>query len=133
MRTFTKILTATLAAATLAGSFAVATEANAQSRRYYGGRYYDRHDRTGAAVAAGIAGLALGAALSDRGRGYSYGYGYGPSYGYYDGGYYAPRYYGGYYEPRGYYGVPRYYGRGRACTFWEHDRWGRAYRVRGWC
>lgn len=125
MRKFTKIMTAGLAAATLAGSFAVAVEANAQPRRHYG-RHYDRHDRTGAAVAAGIAGLALGAALSDRGRGY---YDYGPRYGYRPG-YYAPRAYG-YYEPRGYYHYPRY--RGRACTFWEYDRWGRAYPVRGWC
>ena len=55
------------------------------------GRGYDRgYDRDGgAAIVAGVAGLALGAALADRGD-----YGYAPDYDYG----YAPAYYG--YAPR---------------------------------
>lgn len=53
------------------------------------GRGYDRDDNAGAAIVAGVAGLALGAALADRGD-----YGYAPDYGYG----YAPAYYG--YAPR---------------------------------
>jgi hypothetical protein len=56
----------------------------------YGRGGYERDEGNGGAIVAGIAGLALGAALSDRGD-----YGYAPSYGYapaYDYGYaYAPR------------------------------------------
>ena len=60
-------------------------------REYRGdyGRGYDR-DGGGAAIVAGVAGLAIGAALADRGDyGYApdYGYGYAPAYGYG----YAPR------------------------------------------
>jgi hypothetical protein len=127
MRKFT---TAALAALALVGGTTAATSADAQTRYYRGG------DRTGTAIVAGIAGLALGAALSSRG-GYGYGYGYGPSYSY---GY--PSYgYGsgyGYYGPS--YGYDSYYGRpyapryrARICTFWRHDRWGRAYPVQGRC
>ena len=67
-----KALTAALAAATLVGGVAAASDAAAQGR-------YRRHDNTGAVVAAGIAGLALGAALSSGGRSY-----YAPNYGYSD-------------------------------------------------
>jgi hypothetical protein len=128
-----KILTAAVTAATLIGGIAAASDASAQGR-YRGGRGYNNN---GAAVAAGIAGLAVGAALASGNRGYyggygggyyaprAYGYGYGP--GYYNRGYYAPppRYYGG----RGYYGG----GYGRSCVYWDYDRWGRAYQVRGRC
>jgi hypothetical protein len=97
-----KVLTAALAAITLGGAVC-ATAAPAQARdhdRYYGGRYYGgghRHNDAGVAVAAGVLGLALGAAIAgDRGdydRGY-YGRGYyDRGYGYYDRGY-SPGYYG---------------------------------------
>ncbi|HLZ84390.1 MAG TPA: hypothetical protein VKQ54_12555 [Caulobacteraceae bacterium] len=73
-----------------------------ESRGY--GRGYDRgYDRDGgAAIVAGVAGLALGAALSDRGDyGYApdYGYGYAPAYGY------APRCFWQNQPYRTYYGV----------------------------
>lgn len=94
-----KTLTAAMAALTLGGAIA-ATAAPAEARdwghrggydgHYYGGgRYYGR-DNGGAAIAAGVLGLALGAAIADSGphyyRGgyyppppppYGYGYGYG--------------------------------------------------------
>lgn len=115
-----KIIAAGLAALTFLGA---ATAAQADSR-------YRRHrDRdNGAAVAAGIAGLAIGAALAsgsrDRGyynngyydRGYGRGYydrGYGR--GYYGRGYYAPR---GYYD-RGYYAAPRRYRYARECRVYQ--------------
>jgi hypothetical protein len=101
-----KFLTAALAALTFGGAVA-ATAAPAEARPhgyhggYYGGhRYYGRHhdNDAGVAIAAGVVGLALGAALaSDSGsrgyydRGYRGGYGYSsyydPGYGYYDDGY----------------------------------------------
>jgi hypothetical protein len=116
-----------------------ATAASAQSYRhggYYGGRGHHHHrggDKTGAAIAGGIVGLALGAAIASNNndrydRGYSrydrgYGYGYGRGYGY---GYAPPppppRYYGGYgYGPRYGYGYGR---RGRDCwTTRDYDRY----------
>lgn len=128
-----KIVTAAVAAATLIGGIAAASDASAQ------GRYRrDRGGNTGAAVAAGVAGLALGAALANNNRGYSYGY----APGYYGGGgvgYYGGGYGGGYYD-RGYYAPPRYYaprgayyGGPRTCMYWNYDRWGRAYQVPGRC
>ena len=107
-----KTLAALAAALTFGGAIAAsATPADARSHGYggyggyYGGyRYYGhRHDNdAGVAVAAGVVGLALGAALASGSgrRGYYnngyydngyydggyYGYGY-PAYGYYDGGY----------------------------------------------
>ena len=90
-----KIIATGLAAATLLSGLGIGSTASAQWRHHY-----YRHGG-GAAVAAGIAGLAVGAALADRP--YYDGY-YGP-YGYY----YGPRcraysvwdpYYGGYVERR---------------------------------
>jgi opacity protein-like surface antigen len=79
-----KALTAAIAAITLGGAVcAAAAPAEAQHWRggyghgYYGGHY--RHDNGGAAVAAGVVGLALGAALASN-------------HNYYHGGYYAPAY-----------------------------------------
>jgi opacity protein-like surface antigen len=101
-----KLLTAALAALTFGGAVA-ATAVPAQARPYgYGGHYryyggYRHHgDSTGAALAGGIVGLALGAAIASSGSrdryygGSYYGRGYYPRYGYsyYDYGYdYAPR------------------------------------------
>ena len=101
-----KLLTAGLAAATLLGTLSVATESSAQRRGYHRGG--------DGAVVAGITGLALGAAIASGDRGYYYGprYAYGPGY---------------------YYGAPYYAGYHRTCYYWHHDRWGRAYRVAGWC
>lgn len=112
-----KTIAAALAALTFAG--AMATTAEAHDRRYR----HSHRDNDGAAVAAGIAGLAIGAALAsgqrDRGyydnryrdRGYYGRPGYGPPvrYGYYDNRRYRQRcetvrrwdpYYGGYVRVR---------------------------------
>ncbi|OYX31372.1 MAG: hypothetical protein B7Y99_10315 [Caulobacterales bacterium 32-69-10] len=134
-----KILVAAVAAVTLAGGIAAASDASAQGRYRRGG------GNTGAAVAAGIAGLAVGAALASN-RGYGYGYGPGFNGGYYGpgpvyGGFYGRPIYGpparfvgpGYYGGRGYYGGVYGRGVGRACVFWDYDRWGRPFQVRGRC
>jgi len=100
-----KTLTAAMAAITLGGAVC-ATAAPAEARGYYhggyGGHYY-RHDNGGAVAAAGIVGLALGAALASD-HGYRHSYGYGPYYS----SYYGPAYYD--------YGPPVY----RVC---ESERW----------
>lgn len=110
-----------IAAALIAGS-SLAGTAPAQA-----------HDRTGAAIAAGIIGLGLGAAIasSDHHDRYDYGYAYdaGPT-GYYEA---APAYYGyGYSEPYYYGGYNSgYYGRGYHDREWrgrdrdwrDHGRW----------
>ncbi len=89
-----KILTGGLAALTLIGTIAAATDAGAASRR---GDY--RRDNSGSAIAAGALGLALGAALAGNGSVYYgspyYGSSYRPYYRdrYYDRRYYAPRSY----------------------------------------
>jgi len=92
-----KTFAAGLAALTFGGAMAAAAlPATAQAREWHGGHHrgWDRrHDDAGAAIVAGIAGLAIGAALADNGhqrydRGYGYGYGYAPGYGGYG---YAPR------------------------------------------
>ena len=88
-----KFLTASIAALTFAGAIAAGS---ASAQPYRNNRDYDRHNRSdaGAAVAAGIAGLAVGAALADGGRGrYADGYYYGPPRYAYEH-YYGPRYYG---------------------------------------
>jgi uncharacterized membrane protein len=107
-----KFITSALAAVTAAGAVA-ATAVPAEARDYYrhgGGHYYGhRHNGSNdAAVAAvaGIAGLAIGAAIAGNGSGrgyssgrsgyssgYSTGYSYDPRYDSYYGDYYeAPRY-----------------------------------------
>jgi hypothetical protein len=134
MRKTNKILTAAVAAATLAAGVSVATESSAATWRgdYRHDHYRRGHDDTGTALAAGIAGLALGAMLAGNGSStyyssgyYTPGYAYAPSYGY--GTYYAP----GYYAP-GYYGYG-YHHRPHVCAVWRHDRWGHAYRTTAWC
>jgi hypothetical protein len=117
MRTTKKLITAAVAAATLAGGLATATESSAQTRRSH-----HRDDRAGAAIFAGIAGLALGAAIAGDRNGQRYDY--APPYAY------APYPYA--YAPRSY--AYRYRGPyARTCVYWRHDRWGRPYRVSGWC
>jgi hypothetical protein len=118
-----KALTAALAAITLGGAVC-ATAAPAEAQHYrggyggYGGHYRHDRDNGGAALAAGVVGLALGAALASNSHGYGYDRGdYG--HGYYDRGYYDRGYYGrGYYAPSyAYgYGYPAY----RTC---ETTRW----------
>ncbi len=89
-----KILTGALAGVVAAGALAAAVPASARDWDH-GGRGHYRHGDSGAAVAAGIVGLAIGAALASGGRhddyGYSYSYGpparydYGPAPDYYAG------------------------------------------------
>ena len=109
-----KIIAAGLAAVTLTSALGSAVTASAQDR------WRHDHDRggNGAAVAAGLAGLAVGAALANGGRGdYRGGYYYGP-----------PRYA---YEH--YYG-PRYYGPHRCATsqIWDPYVGGYVQRTRCW-
>ena len=112
-----KILTASLAALTLAGAIG-AGSASAQDHRDWH-RGHD-HDNSGAAVAAGIAGLAVGAALAsgDQGRydGYRGGYYYG-----------SPEYAYRYYYGDGYSGARRCHTR----NVW--DPYARAYIQRTRC
>lgn len=68
-----KALTAAMAAITLGGAV-VATATPAAAEHYrgggdYGGHEY-RHDNGGAAIAAGVVGLALGAAIASNHHGY---------------------------------------------------------------
>src|SRR5687767_10631148 len=96
-----KLLTTALAAVTAAGA-ALATAAPAQAERYRHYRHHrDNDDAVAAAILGGVAGLALGAALSSNGgrsRTYYNGYSYDPRYDGYRGGYYRDR---GYYGDRG--------------------------------
>ena len=103
-----KFLTTGLAALTFAGAMA-ATATPAAAQRYYGGGNHYRHHHgsndAAVAIAAGVAGLALGSALSSSGSHQSYyrdSYSYAPQ-PYYGGGYGG---YSGYYEER-YYAPPR--------------------------
>jgi hypothetical protein len=111
-----KILASTLAAVTAVGAV-LATAAPAQAERdRYSRHHHDNDDEVAAAVLGGVAGLALGAALSSGSRSRYYDNGYYRS-SPYRSGYYDRRYYGGYYD-RGYY--PRsyaydYYDRPRVC------------------
>lgn len=110
-----KIITSALAAVTAAGAV-LATAAPAQADRYRHHRNRNNDDAVAAAVIGGVAGLALGAALSngdrrrDRGyydrRYYDNGYRYDPRYDSYRGG-----------RPYAYYG-----GRDRYRTCISRDR-----------
>ncbi len=100
-----KILTGAIAALTVVGATA-ASIAPASAREWHGGGGY--HRGGGDAVAAGILGLGIGAALAGGSHYYS-----GP--GYYGRGYYYAR--------------PAYYG-GDCRTEWRWSyRWGRYERV----
>ncbi|HWK36942.1 hypothetical protein [Sphingomonas sp.] len=88
----------------LGASAVVATATPAEAQRY--NRGYRHHDSTGPAVVAGIAGLAIGAAIASNGnRRYD-------DRGYYDRGYYRGGYRDGYYRDRGYYNDGYYARRG---------------------
>lgn len=120
-----KSLVAAVAAVTFGGAVAAsATPADAQS--YYRHRDRDRNnDAAAAAIVAGVAGLAIGAALAGNSRNRSYdsrGYYQDP---YYGGGHYGTRYnYGTSYGYAPYSYAPSYsYGyRGRTCTVRERVR-----------
>ncbi len=100
------VLGATLGASVLTAA------APAEAQRYY--RHRDR-DNTGTAIVAGIAGLAIGAALASSSSNRRYDRGY-----YYDG--YDPYYRNGYY-PRSYYrdDYRRYRGYERCTTRRVYD------------
>ena len=104
-----KIMTAAVAALTIGGALAASVPASAQN-------HYDRgyrHNDDGAAVAAGVAGLAIGAAIASGDR--------GP----------APYYYNA--PPPAYYNGPAYYsyyGHCHTSCRWS-PHWGRYVRVRG--
>lgn len=111
-----KILTTAMAALTLVGAgLASATPAAAHDWNGYG---YGRHDNdAGVAIAGGIVGLALGAAIASHSNHYGYGGGYysqpyySSSYGYGSG--YGSGYSSGYGYGSGYgsgYGQDSYYG-----------------------
>lgn len=108
-----KIITGALAALTI-GGLALGAAAPASARDWD----HREHGGGGAAVAAGLAGLAVGAAIAGDHGGY---YAPGPVY-YDEPGYYAP----------GYYARPAYYGYyGRCHLRWRWDPyWGRYVRVR---
>lgn len=104
---------------------ALTVAAPAEAQRYRGG--YRGHDNTGTAIVAGVAGLAVGAALASSANRDRYYY----DDGYYDGGYYgpayAPAYYGPSYYDDGYYRAPPrvYYDRR---VYRGYDRGYRGYR-----
>ncbi|OQW40826.1 MAG: hypothetical protein A4S12_09620 [Proteobacteria bacterium SG_bin5] len=118
-----------LVALTLGATLATAATP-AEAQRWYGGRgrtviVRDRGIGAGGALAAGIAGLAVGAAIAgNRDRYY-----YGPPRGFYGPRFYGPRYYAA--DPY-FYGPPRgYYYRGPRCFIdrrWD-PYWGRPVRV----
>lgn len=125
-----KVLASAIAAVTFGGAvLATAAPAYAEHYNSYGG--YNRHrgngDTAAAAIVAGIAGLAIGAAIAskdDNRQRYSRGYGYNDSYGYGDSYGYRNNYGTGYgYDSRsdGYYrqhrhGYDGYYDQNRTCV-----------------
>lgn len=113
-----KFLTATAAALAL-GGVTLGAAAPAEARYYHGG-YYHHHGGTGAAVAAGIIGLGVGAAIAS-------------DHGYYGRGYYGPAYYGpAYYAPPP--PPPGYYYGGPPCrTDWRWDGWAHRYVRVSYC
>ena len=117
-----KILTGGLAALTLGG--AVLGGASTASARDWDHHYHGGNG--GAALAAGIAGLAVGAALASSS---DHGY-YGDRY--YSGGYYAPQPAYAYAPAPAYYEGPVSYSYYRNCRIeWRwNGRWGRYERVR---
>lgn len=108
-----KILTAAVAALTVAGGVAaVAGPAQAEPYRYYN-RHKSNNNDAGVAIAAGVVGLAIGAALassSSNKRSSSY-YNNGYSQQGYAGGYGGSYYGNGYQQP--YYNAPYSYGQDR--------------------
>lgn len=89
-----KFIASALAAVTAAGAV-LATAGPASAERYRHRHHNDNDDEVAAAIIGGVAGLALGAMLSDgdrRGRRDTYyynGYSYDPRYDRYNGGYYS--------------------------------------------
>ena len=108
---------------TVLGASVLTAVAPAADAQRYGYRNYRHHDDGGAAIVAGIAGLAIGAALAGNDR-------YNPRYDY-DRRYYQQR---GYYPTDGYYYQDyqqRYRGWDRCRTRWAYDPYyGRQVRVR---
>jgi len=130
-----KLLTLSLAATTAISAVAFSTAASAYDFRDYYYRNHDNNDVAGAAIVAGVIGLAIGAALASSshnngyydngyyGRGYNnYGGGYG-SYGYsqpyYGGGYGGYGSYGGYGYGQPYYGGGYSYQRCYTTRSWD--------------
>jgi hypothetical protein len=142
-----KTLSVALAALTLAGGALSAGAADARDYRHYnGGHYYNRgHNNDGAAIVAGIAGLAIGAAIAGGGHdryrdnGYRGGGYYRPGYydrSYYDRGYYDRGYYDREYYDRDDYAGPSYaygYAPRRCRTFTQWDPYADAYIRRTNC
>ncbi|SOB86522.1 hypothetical protein SAMN06297144_1628 [Sphingomonas guangdongensis] len=101
------------------GASALTVAAPAEAQRW--GRYrHHRGDNTGTAIVAGIAGLAIGAALTSRDRydpRYDYDYRFYDRRGYFpNDGYYARRYYNDGYYNDGYYNRGGYYGGYNRCV-----------------
>ena len=118
--TIGRVAAGVAALAMVAGASAASAQGYRHGGGYYGGGrgYHHNGNDVGVALAGGIVGLALGAAIAGNNNGprYSSGYGYG----------YAPpppppRYYGGYGYARPYGGG---YGRGSDCwTTRDYDRY----------
>ncbi len=114
------ILTGALAALTIGAGALASVPASAETHNWHGG-YEHRGNEGGAALAAGLAGLAVGAAIAgDHGGYYDRGYGYG---------YGQPAYYA---APPAYYAGPSYYSySGRCHAEWRWNRhWRRYTQVR---